>query len=204
MKTITKQILLWLLCTSTLSQAAIINWGSGTIETNLPASIPAGAIVALYQDVNADNALGWQTTQNALLLNTDLSVAGGQLGMENDVFLGLTTTLTTLDSGSHIYKYLDSKANLSVANNIQIYTVILNSTSVNSGDLGLVIDTETFDTGSSSSAIDYYCDYDASTDSYGNVAGTLNAVSIVPEPATFGMMFAAGISILFFRKRFRR
>lgn len=188
------------------AHAGVIDWASGAIQDELPSSIGNGAVVALYQDVDGDNASGWQTTAGALKVNTDLSVAGGSLGMQNDIFLGQTTYLIEDGDG---YKYLNQVQGIDLSDGTDIYTVIFESTA--DGGKGLVIDMEARSVGSldlvgaDGNKIYYADEYVVDGNkTYGNVAGTLGGVAVIPEPATFGLFGFFSVAIFWIRRRTKR
>ena len=173
------------------AQAGLVDWTSDLYFSAPATGVANGTLVGLYQDVNGDNTLTWNTALSQMFVNTDGAVVGGLNGMDNDIFLGFSTMVvpfgTTLSLNSQ---------SLNLDNNIQIYTVLFNATSLTVASFGAVDDAATFNSGSVV-APDQPLGYNIGS----NVAnGAMGGVSVIPEPATFLLFGMGGVGAWLVRR----
>jgi len=192
-----------------LAVAAVANAGYIKWSGNSFGGDPVGSVaqkdwvVELYQDVGFNNQAGWQNTTTpgsglSLINNAgviQINVAGAGLGTSDDAMLGL---FTKIQSPVAAIKSLVASG-LTVPDSIQLYSVIYNNVVKADATEFLVLDINTFNSGSVV-APGVPLNYNAFTT--GNpIVGQWT--TIIPEPATFGMMAIAGLGMFLARKKTR-
>jgi hypothetical protein len=171
-----------------VAQASLINWTSDFISNDpeVGASFQAGWLVLMYQDVNGDNAGNWN---NELRLASDGSVTSTGV-TSDDIKLSYETTVV---NPFLTVMTLNTVPNVSVADDIHVYTVIIDaSTLVGAANL-IVADTSPFDVGQHDPAVDYNIGSD--------LAGNWQAI---PEPAVASFIMIFGGGLLFSRRIFMK
>ena len=172
------------------ANASLINWTSKQLsyDPEVGSSLQNGWLVALYQDVDGNNASS-STWYNELRINNDGTVTSTGV-TANDVFLGITSVLEPDPVDGTSWTQLKTKANVSVTDNIYVYSVILNSSTMEGATASLVADEKPFNVGANDPAVDYNLE--------DSIAGDYQAV---PEPAVGGLIVTFGAGLVLVRRR---
>jgi len=183
-----------------VAQAGLTDWISDLYFTAPATGVANGTIVALYQDVDGDNTGAWNSALTQMLVNTDLTVASGFNGMGNDLFLGFTTMAVPFPSALSL-----NAQSLDLADNIEIYTVLFNASTISGLSLGAIDDAVTFNSGSVSApdqALIYNLGSNAANGLMGGNAanGLMGGVGVVPEPATALLFGIGGVGAFIVRR----
>ncbi len=173
-----KYILMVAIIANSISFAGDFSWSSVNLWGNLDGVTAVdGWLAAIYQDVDEDNTSG--TWYNTLSVNSLGSVVSSDSITADDTLLSIYTTLNVPFSGVASLNSIDTNA----TDNINVYTLLFNATSIASATQFIVLDSTSFDIGAVSSP--------STPTDYVAPAPLGSWQQVVPEPATF-LLFGMG------------
>lgn len=180
------------LVSSMLAHASFVVWSSDNLLTSAAGKVSAssdGWLVAMYQDTNGDNDGAWY---NELSLGLDGEVASISGVTQDDAYLSTYVAYLSYNPSGTSGEELQFGAAPSVPDDIDVYTVIFNASSVGLGGASqfVVADSATFNTGSGFTPIPY------------DVSGIAGDWQAIPEPAVAGLIVIFGGGLLVGRRIF--
>jgi hypothetical protein len=188
MKKIPNLLVIFLL-TAAITNASLVNWTSTDLSSDpeVGAALQAGWLVALYQDVNEDNS-GASSWYNELRLDGSGGVTSSGV-TSDDIFLGYTSSLEFFIA----WIQLKTVTNVDVDDNIDVYTVIFDQTTMGAASSFVVADANPYDVGANDPAVDYNLG--------SSIAGEFQAI---PEPAVASFILIFGGGLLVSRRLFSK
>ena len=182
-------VLLGFLLMGSIANASLINWTSTQLsnDPDVGSLLQAGWLVAMYQDVNEDNGNSGNWFNELRLDNSGVVTS---LGWTSDDIL-----LTPVTSLEYFIAWTQVKTvtNVSVTDNIDVYTVVFNKNNMGSATEFVVADASPFDVGVHDPATDYNLG--------SSIAGSFQAI---PEPAVAGLLGIFGGGMLITRRIFKK
>jgi hypothetical protein len=170
-----KLIIVAMLSFATVSHAGLMSWYSDSFGD--PNTVTIDGVTAVD-----DWYVGLYTTDDTIW-------SGTQLDLYTD--LVASTTLDVIFTPSFTAGMVTTYQDLDIADDIEVFTVIFNSDSLDTATAYIVVDATTFNSGSASgtdTAIDYRLT---------SINGTWQSV---PEPATIGLFGLGALSAWFIRR----
>lgn len=179
---------------SMLAHASFVVWNSDNLLDSAAGKVSAssdGWLVAMYRDTNGDNDGTWY---NDLSLDLDGEVASTSGVTQDDEYLSTYVAYLSYNPSGTSGEELQFGASPSVPDNIDVYTVIFNASSVGIGGASqfVVADSATFNTGSGVTPIPY------------DVSGIAGDWQAIPEPAVASFIVIFGGGLLVGRRIFKK
>ncbi len=192
MKMIRTLLIFSVVITSSLANAGFVAWSGGNYNTSVDGvALQEGWVVALYKDSGKNNTGQWF---NDLQLNQDgtVSISGGS-GTSDDQLLGLVNYTAMLVNP--VLTFYNFSKTVQVEDNVDIYTVLFDSSDVTMASQYIVADSAPTDSGAGDTG---------SPVSY-NIGDTFSGTwQAIPEPAVASFIAIFGGGMLFARRIFKK